>query len=453
MKKTGLRNLLIIISEEDNMNNCVSELFAFIKKSPTAYNAVNESADRLEKMGCTRLEEGEIWEILPGKKYYVTRNGSSIIAFAVPEKGFGPFKIIASHCDSPLFKLKDNFEIKMGAAYTKLDTERYGGMIMSSWMDRPLSVAGRAVLDRDGKLEARVFDLERPVAVIPNMPIHFSRNINDGFSYNPQVDMLPITGGGDEAGGLKKLIYSALRAEEKDIISWDMYLYCAQEGCVAGTGGRYILSPRIDNLECAFSSLKAFETAGGGESIDMCCIFDNEEVGSGTKQGADSSFLSDVIERVGISLGVGGEDMKTAMASSFMVSADNAHALHPNHPEKYDELNRAVMNGGVVIKYNANQKYTSDGVSAAIFKKICAKCGVPVQSFSNRSDIIGGSTLGNISNSHVSINTVDIGLAQLAMHSAVETAGTEDIEYMIRAMRCVYSSEIVCRGDGRYEVI
>ena len=433
------------------MNKNVKELFEFINAAPTSYNAVSAISARLEMLGAVRLSESEVWNIECGKTYYVTRNMSSVIMFNVPESGYGPFKIIASHCDSPIFKLKDNFET-ISADAVRLDTERYGGMIMSSWFDRPLSIAGRVVIDSGSKVETKIVDLKKPVLVIPNMPIHFNRNVNDGYTYNAQTDMMPIAGSKNAKGRIAELIAKKADADIGDIIGYDLFVYCAEKSTVTGVDDEYLLSPRLDDLECAFSSLKAFENTENAGGIQLCCIFDNEEVGSGTKQGADSSFLSDTIDRITLSLGKNTEDKCRALASSFMLSADNAHAVHPNHTDKYDTENRTYMNGGVVIKYNANQKYTTDGISAAIFRKICNKAGVPCQSFANRSDIVGGSTLGNISNSHVSVNTVDIGLAQLAMHSAVETAGSKDLDYMISAMTEFYNSEIISADDGTYLV-
>ncbi len=434
------------------MKKTIRELFDFICSSPTSYNAVKTISERLEKLGCVMLNESEKWELSPGERYFVTRNNSSVIAFSLPECGFGPLKIVASHCDSPIFKLKTNYEQTVGEEYVKINTERYGGMIMSTWFDRPLSVAGRIILKDGGGVKTEIVDLKDPVLVIPNMPIHFNRNINDGYAYNAQVDTIPIAGSGSVKGKLLKTAADACGAKVEEVVGFDLFAYCAEHGTVTGLDGEYILSPRLDDLECAFSSLKAFENAKSGSGINVCCIFDNEEVGSGTKQGADSSFLTDVIDRIALALGKSNEDRAFAVASGFMLSADNAHAVHPNHQDKYDADNRVYMNKGVVVKFNANQKYTSDGVSTGIFRMICERAGVPVQYFANRSDIVGGSTLGNISNSHLSLNTVDIGLAQLAMHSAVETAGAEDVDLMIRAMTAFYESEIICCKDGCYKV-
>lgn len=430
----------------------LDKLFEFIKTSPTAYNAVENLGKIFEKNGFSHIDEGKKWRLEYGGKYYVTRNRSSIIAFVLPEDVPQSFKITASHSDSPLFKLKDNFE-KAENGYIKAYTEKYGGMILSTWTDRPLSVAGRLIIkDKNGVLTTKIVDLQQPMLVIPNMPPHLCRELNNGYSYNPQVDMIPISGIGGESRGIIEQAAIKAGCGVQDIVSYDLYVYCCAEPTYVGVMRDMFMAPRIDNLECAFASMQAITEAKCVGGINMCCVFDNEEVGSGTKQGADGTFLSDIIARIAENLGMTAEQTQIALASSLMLSADNAHALHPNHPEKYDGLNSPLPNGGVVIKYNANGKYTSDGVSAGIFREICKRAGVPTTVFANRADVAGGSTLGNISNSHVSINTVDIGLAQLAMHSAVETAGVRDCEYMQRAMTAFYESSIKSIGDGEYEV-
>ena len=389
---------------------------------------------------------------MPGGKYFVTRNRSSVIALTIPQAGFAPFQIVSSHSDSPTFKLKPASEEAVLGQYVRLNVERYGGMIMSTWFDRPLSIAGRAIVREGGKLATKLVDLGRDAVLIPNMPIHFNREINDGYKYNAQVDLLPVYGDASAKGGLCAEIAGLCGAQESDVLACDLFLYARTPGSIWGANGEFFSCPRIDDLECAYTSLKAFLAAEGAQHINVCAIFDNEEVGSGSKQGADSTFLSDVLSRAAAALGASDAQLRAAVTASFMLSADNAHAVHPNHPEKYDADNRTFMNGGVVIKHNANQKYTTDAVSDAIFSEICAKAGVPVQHFSNRSDVLGGSTLGNIANTHLSMNTVDIGLAQLAMHSSYETAGTKDVSYMITALKAFYETEIKTLGDGLYAI-
>ena len=430
--------------EEVTMDD-IRGLMRFIDASPTAFHAAANVCDALAEAGWQRLEERDRWRIAPGGRYYFTRNRSSVIAFRVPESGFAHFQIVASHSDSPCFKLKPAAgRASQGCAL--LNVEPYGGMLMSSWMDRPLSVAGRLIVKGAGGLETRLVNVDRDLALIPNMPIHFNRDANKGVELNPQVDLLPVVGA--EGADAMAVVAEAAGVKTSDIAGCDLYLYNREPARLWGAGEEFIAAPRLDDLECAYASLRALTEAAPSGHIDMLCVFDNEEVGSGTKQGADSTLLTEALRRVALALDAPAQALEAALAGSFMLSADNAHAAHPNHPEKYDEENRTRMNGGVVVKFNARQKYTSDGVSAAVFEQICAAAGVPVQRFANRSDVPGGSTLGNIANSHASMNTVDIGLAQLAMHSACECAGAQDVGHMIRAMRVFHEREIDVRADG-----
>lgn len=434
------------------MSDHVQLFLDFIKRSPSAFHAADTICQALAKGGYTELNENAPWSIAPGGKYYVTRNRSAVIAFAVPESGFAHFQIVSSHSDSPTFKLKHNAEDETAGGHIRLNVERYGGMIMSTWFDRPLSIAGRVLLREGNALRTKLVNFDRDTVLIPNMPIHFNREVNDGYKYNAQVDLLPLYGGKGAKGLLRAELAKAAGCEEDAIIAQDLFLYARTPGSVWGAQGEFFSCPRIDDLECAYTSLAAFLTAKAEGHINVLAVMDNEEVGSGSKQGADSTFLSDVLSRAGAALGATDSEIRAAIASSFMASADNAHALHPNHPEKYDAQNRTVMNGGVVIKHNANQKYTTDAVSCAIFSTICEQAGVPVQHFANRSDVLGGSTLGNIANTHASMNTVDIGLAQLAMHSSYETAGCQDVDYMIRALHRLYSANIVMQQDGAFTI-
>ncbi|MCR5809030.1 MAG: M18 family aminopeptidase [Clostridiales bacterium] len=429
----------------------VKGLFAFIEKSPTAFHAVENVCRELEASGRKRLSEGEKWELEKGRGYFVTRNMSSVIAFDIPEGEADSFRIIAAHSDSPAFKIKENAELSVRGKYTQLNVEKYGGMLFSTWFDRPLSVAGRVVVRTEKGMEARLIDVDRDLLVIPNVAIHMNREINDGFKYNAQTDMMPLFGDETAKDGFKKLVAETCGVPEEDVLGCDLFIYPRIKGSVIGHEGEYMLSPRLDDLECAYSGLRAFLAAKKPESgVNMLCVFDNEEVGSGTKQGADSTFLYDVMQRVFIALGKSPEDAFRAAASSFMLSADNAHAVHPNHPEKTDAENCVFMNEGIVIKFNANQRYTTDGVSAAFFHRLLKEKEIPFQHFANRSDAAGGGTLGNISGSHVSINTLDIGLAQLAMHSACETAGTKDLDHMIGGMTAFYDSTVKAPRDGEF---
>ncbi len=421
----------------------INGMMDFIRRSPTAFHAVANLREMLEGQGFRPLNECESWKLVPGGRYCVTRNQSSIIAFRIPKGDFNHFQLVASHSDSPCFKLKPSAG-RDSNGYAILNVEKYGGMIMQTWFDRPLSIAGRAVVRTAEGIGTRLVCLDRDLALIPNLPIHFNRAVNDGVKLNPQVDMLPVIG---EAGtDYMALVAEALGVDGADILGCDLYLVIRDEPKRWGAKGEYIASPRLDDLECAYASIRALLDAKPSDHVDMACVFDNEEVGSGTRQGADSTFLSEVTRRIVATLG--GGDYETALARSMMLSADNAHGVHPNHPEKYDENNRVALNGGVVVKFNAAQKYTSDGVSQAVFEEICRRAGVPVQRFANRSDIPGGSTLGNIANTHASMIAVDIGLAQLSMHSANESAGAHDLAHMISAMRAFYEAEVDVIGDG-----
>ena len=409
------------------------KLLDFIEKSPTAFQAVDEMQKRLTENGFEVLSEKEYWKLVPGGKYLVTRNNSALIAFCIPEKESRVFHIMASHSDSPSFKIKENPEIKVDNSYVKLNVEKYGGMLMAPWFDRPLSVAGRVIIRRNDGLKEKLINIKRDLVMIPNLAIHMNREANNGVSYNPQKDLQPLFAVGNTDRTLLEIIAEQTGVKKEDIISHDLFLYNRMPGTIWGADKEFVSSARLDDLQCAFASMEGLLRAQNHESIAVHCVMDNEEVGSGTKQGAASTFLKDTLLRINMGLGRTYEEYLMTLAGSFMVSADNAHALHPNYTDKTDPTNHPVLNKGIVIKFNANQKYCTDAVSAAIFKELCTKAGVPYQTFVNRSDIAGGSTLGNISNTQVPMNTVDIGLPQLAMHSPYETAGVKDTEYLVRA--------------------
>lgn len=409
------------------------KLLDFIEKSPTAFQAVDEIQKRLTENGFEVLSEKEYWKLVPGGKYLVTRNNSALIAFCIPEKESRVFHIMASHSDSPSFKIKENPEIKVDNSYVKLNVEKYGGMLMAPWFDRPLSVAGRVIICRNDGLEEKLVDIKRDLVMIPNLAIHMNREANNGVAYNLQKDLQPLFAAGNTDRTLLEIIAEQTGVKKEDIISHDLFLYNRMPGTIWGADKEFVSSARLDDLQCAFASMEGLLRAQNHGSIAVHCVMDNEEVGSGTKQGAASTFLKDTLLRINMGLGRTYEEYLMTLAGSFMVSADNAHALHPNYTDKTDPTNHPVLNKGIVIKFNANQKYCTDAVSAAIFKELCTKAGVPYQTFVNRSDIAGGSTLGNISNTQVPMNTVDIGLPQLAMHSPYETAGVKDTEYLVRA--------------------
>lgn len=415
------------------------KLLKFIQKSPTAFQAVEEMSQRLQKEGFKELKEEKHWDLKAGGNYFVTRNHSAVIAFSIPKKPAWKFHIMASHSDSPALKIKENPEMEVEKAYIKLNVERYGGMLLAPWFDRPLSVAGRLIVRKNGEIQEKLVAVDKDLLVIPNLAIHMNREVNDGYKYNVQKDMLPLYSDYDGKGSFMKLMAAEADVAEEDILGHDLFLYDRTPGTVWGANEEFTSAPRLDDIQCAFASLEGFLRGERKESIAVHCVLDNEEVGSTTKQGAASAFLKDTLMRINMGLGRTQEEYLMTLADSFMVSADNAHALHPNHTDKTDPVNRPVLNGGIVIKYNANQKYCTDGVSAAIFKDICDRAEVPYQTFVNRSDMAGGSTLGNISNTQVPVKTVDIGLAQLAMHSVYETTGTKDTESLAKAVAVLFA--------------
>lgn len=435
---------------------CAKEMLQFIEESPSCFHAVANVKRILEEQGFTELEERQDWTLEAGRGYYVIRNGSSIIAFRLPENVVAErgaadgvqvrevaagFHIVAAHSDSPSFKIKESPENRVENHYVRLNTEKYGGMILSTWLDRALSVAGRVAVQGKDCIVTKLVNIDRDLLVIPNVAIHMNRDMNRGVEYNPQVDMLPLFADcsqGDRKNALMKRVAKAAGVKQEEILGHDLYLYTREKGRILGDNGEFVLSPRLDDLQCVFAAVKAFSKSIPEQYINVCAVFDNEEVGSGTKQGADSTFLEDTLWRIGESLKVGRSRYLQWIAGSFLISADNAHAVHPNHPEKADPTNRPYLNGGIVIKYHGSQKYATDALSAARMKELCRQAGVPFQSYANRSDIPGGSTLGNISTAHVSVSSVDIGLPQLAMHSAVETAGVRDTGYAVEAFRVFY---------------
>jgi len=425
------------------MHPSIQNLCDFLDASPSVYHAAANVAAMLEEAGFVRLSEGDKWALEKGGKYYFTRGGSAVMAFKVPEEDPRGFLMTASHCDRPTFKVKENPELT--GAYTRLAVERYGGMIMSSWLDRPLSIAGRALVETETGIESRLVSIDRDILMIPSVAIHMDRTVNDGKKWNPAVDMLPLLGGKDAAGKLEKLLEETAGGK---LLGSDLYLYIRQKAAVWGMDEEYISSAALDDLECVWGCTRGFLAAEGSGAISVLCVFDSEEVGSNSVQGAASTILSDTLTRICEALGL---DIRRELSRSFLVSADNAHAVHPNHPEYADPKNAPTLGGGVVLKFNASQRYTTDGVSAAIFRKVCGKAEVPVQTFFNRADLMGGSTLGHISLTQVSVPTADIGLPQLAMHSAYETAATADALYLEKAMTAFYSSTLTVDGDN-YEL-
>ncbi len=421
-----------------------NDLRQFLDSSPSCFHAAENLSARLTEAGFTELDEGNEWNVKPGGAYFVRRNMSAIIAFRIPASIPNGIMLCAAHSDSPTFKVKYGGEMQ-SKGYVRLNTERYGGMIYSSWLDRPLSLAGRVVLSTADGIEVRLVNVDRDLMIIPNVAIHMNRSVNDGYAYNPAVDLVPLLASQDGRGDMLQAVAESAGIDRDSIADYDLFVYNRQKSTLWGHEYEFISASKIDDLQCAYCAVEAIIAAESCPALAVAAVFDNEEVGSLSKQGADSTFLADVAERVCNALyGVG--SLNRLLANGLMLSADNAHAVHPNHPEYADPDNRPVMNGGVVIKYSANQKYTSDAVSAALFERICKNAGVPVQRFTNRSDMLGGSTLGNISNSHLSLPTVDIGCAQLAMHSAYETAGARDTELMTQAMTEFFKTALLRNG-------
>ena len=417
------------------MKETVKKLLSFIEESPTAFHAVAEMKKRFLEAGFLELKEEDHWELKAGGNYFVTRNSSAPLAFSIPQTLPMKFHIMASHSDSPAFKIKENPEIVVENAYVKLNVEPYGGMLMAPWFDRPLSVAGRIVIEEEGELKERLLCVDRDLLMIPSLAIHMNREANKGYAYQAQKDLLPLYGTAEARDTFWDVIAEAGGVEKENILGHDLFLYNRMPGTVWGADDEFVSCGRLDDLQCAFASMEGFLSAERKDSIGIHCVLDNEEVGSTTKQGAASTFLLDTLLRINSGLGRSYEEYLRTLAGSFMISADNAHAIHPNHTDVADPVNRPVINQGIVIKFNANQKYCTDALSAARFRQLCARAEVPVQTFTNRSDIAGGSTLGNIANTQVAVSSVDIGLPQLAMHSPYETAGTKDTWYLIQAAR------------------
>ena len=422
------------------MNDKIRAFQNFLDTSVSAYHATANLKMMLEEQGYQRLFEHEQWNLERGGKYYMVRGGTTILAFRVPAGVPYGFMMSACHTDRPTFKLKENCELK--GTYTRLTTEGYGGMIISSWMDRPLSVAGRVMVDSEDGVEARLVNIDQDLMLMPNVAIHMNRSVNDGYKWSVGADSIPMLGGSDDGDKFWPLVEQAAGGK---ILGHDLYLYIRQKSSVWGIDGEFISGQALDDLACAWGTMQGFLNARYVDAVPVFCAFDAEEVGSNSPQGAASTLLEAALERICHALEL---DIHRMLSHSFLVSADNAHAVHPNHPELADKANAPVMGKGVVLKFNAAQRYTTDGVSAAVFRKVCSRVDVPVQTFTNRPDIPGGSTLGHISLTHVSVPTADIGLPQLAMHSCYETAAVADLDYLEKAMTEYFGSALVARQNG-----
>ncbi|MCF6365952.1 MAG: M18 family aminopeptidase [Bacteroidales bacterium] len=415
-----------------------NDLIDFLYESPTAFQAVRNVKAALIRKGFKQLHRGESWNLEKGGRYFTTKNASSLVAFIV---GTGEiekegYRIIAAHTDSPALKIKPSPEMTGQGNYLKLNVETYGGPILSTWMDRPLSLAGRVSLKSENVMrpEVKYINIRKPIMVIPNLAIHLNRTINESKEYNKQKDMLPILRLVEEKfekdNYLKNLLAKYLHVENDKIMDFDLNLYEFERGSIIGENNDFISAGRIDDLSMVHAGIDALFNSRTAKSTNVMICFDNEEVGSETKQGAASPFLKDVLKRVTWAQSTQRDAFYRAKINSFGISADNAHAIHPNLPENYDPVLQPKMNEGPVIKVNANQKYTTDALSSATFQMLCEKAGVPVQMYVNKSDIAGGSTLGSISSTQLDIRMVDVGNAMLAMHSIRELCGVKDHYYM-----------------------
>lgn len=428
------------------MATYTEKLLSFIDASPVNFLAVRNVCNTLLDNGFVQLHAEEALKDLPDK-FFITKNNSAVFAFHLGRQSMADagFRIIAAHSDSPTFRIKPNAEMIGEGGLLRLNTEAYGGAILNTWFERPLSLAGRVILRSADALnpQTRLLNIKRPLLVIPNLAIHFNRQVNDGVKLSKQKDMLPILGYVNdrlEADGLLvRLIANELQIEKEQIIDFDLYLYDTTPACLVGLNNEFISSGRLDDLSMVHAGMEAMiAESAKPEATKVLAIFDNEETGSGTKQGAGSNFLMSLIQRIVLAQGGSLDDYYRSVEKAFMVSADNAHGFHPNYAEKYDPTNHALLGGGPVIKINAAQKYATDAMSAAVFQQICERAGVPCQRFVNSSDIAGGSTLGNILTSSIAINGVDMGNPVLAMHSVRELASAADHENCIKAFTEFY---------------
>lgn len=419
------------------------ELINLLSKSYSVFHVVKNIEDEFIKAGYIKLDECKSYHLEANKNYYVKRNDSSIIAFKLPNKLTNlHFQLTATHNDSPTFKLKPN-PIKKIYNLIQLNTEPYGGGIYNTWFDKPLSIAGRVYVRNGLNIHSHLLNIDEDLCIIPNVCIHMNREINSGYKYNPSVDTLPILGVDSNDFDFNSYLLSKLNLTSGEVIAHDLYLYNREKPALLGINKEFLTSPREDDLASTYSVLLGFLSAKRSENtIQLFASFDNEEVGSLTKQGANSTFLIDTLKRISSCLDLSEDEFRRIIASSVMLSIDNAHANHPNHPELSDKNTMVTLNGGIVIKYNANQTYTSDALSSSIVKGLCLDNDIPYQEYTNRSDLRGGSTLGNLSQAEISITTVDIGLPQLAMHSSYETLGARDIDYMVKLTEKYFESDI-----------
>ncbi|NFI93536.1 M18 family aminopeptidase [Clostridium botulinum] len=421
--------------------NTAKDLLNFINNSKSAFHSAHEVKSILDKEGFVEIKECDKWDLKHGGKYYVMKNESAIIGFEIgsgdiAEEGF---RLIGAHTDSPGFRIKPHAEMTVENHYVKLNTEVYGGAILSTWFDRPLSIAGRVTLKGSNPLKPQVklVDLNKPILIIPSLAIHMNRTINEGYEYNKQKDTLPLltmaTDKLEKDGYLLKLIAESLNVKEKEIVDFDLFVYEYEKGCLFGMNEEFISAGRLDDLWMVYAGLVALLQSKSNKATKVLVALDNEEIGSLTSQGANSSLLENILERITLALGKDREDFKRSLSNSVMISADLAHALHPNYIEKHDPTNRPLVGKGPVIKIAASGSYSTDSYAAAIFKQVCKNADVPCQEFVNRSDVKGGTTIGPITASKLNIPVIDMGAPLLSMHSVRELASVKDNEYTIKA--------------------
>lgn len=422
-------------------------LLAFLDRCPSMFHAVSAMKEICLEHGAIPLLESQDWNLQPGKTYCLTRNDSAIIAFRLPETSPRGFMIGASHTDSPSLMVKPDPEI-VSEGLVRINVEGYGGLLRAPWFDRPLTLAGRLTCRTAGGIASRLICVDRNLLVIPSLAIHMDRKVNEGRAIPIQKDMLPVYREKDSGVPFMKLLADEAGVKEEDILAYDLFVAPRDRAAFFGSRNEFIIAPHLDDLECCWADLMGFFASKQSDSIAVFAAFDNEEVGSLTKQGADGTMLEDVLERISEALGLTPAERRRMAASSMMVSADNAHAVHPAFPDKADPKNRPRLNGGVVIKRAANQAYTTDAVSSSLFRRFAEMAGARTQDFTNHSDTPGGSTLGRLAISHVSLISVDIGLPQLAMHSPNETAGAKDAADLVNIMKVFYSASLEMGNDG-----
>ena len=419
------------------------KLLKFIDESPVASHAAANLKARLLEEGFEQLEFGN-WKLKAGGKYFVLRNGSAIVAFRMPEKKAEGYVITAAHADSPCFRIHDHAE--MVGEYVRLDVETYGSPAIPSWMNRPLSIAGRVMVRSPQGVDIRLVDFKKTVAMIPDMPMQLNKDVKEGRRIDLNRDQIAFCAMGTDKGYVNRTCAKLAGCKAEDIISTDLFLYCNEKGYVWGPHNEFISAPRFDDLGCAFGCMEGFLAAAPSNRVQVCAVYDHEEIGSRTKVGGGSNLLPNLLKNISAAMGLSEVEHFALLDNSWMISADNSHATHPNHGEINDFTESPKMNGGPAVKHSS--KYATDGLSAALFKEVCHRAGVPVQDYSNRPDNKGGATVGSIATEEVSIPTIDIGMAQLAMHAALETQGAKDVQYLADACKASYESTVKITPEG-----